>query len=51
MTYALSYCEREDATTVGEKYHSFFKWIMRIVQLLKQGHSVLIYKPESEVKE
>ena len=50
MTYALSYGERE-GSTVGEHYHSFFKWIMRIVQLLKQGHSVLIYRPESEVKE
>lgn len=45
MTYALSYSER-DGSSVIEKYHSFFKWIKRIVQLLKQGHSVLIYKPE-----
>ena len=44
MTYALSYSERESSSYL-EKYHSFFKWIKRIIQLLKQGYSVLIYKP------
>lgn len=47
MTYTLSYgvCE---GSSIIEKYHSFFKWIKRIVQLLKRGHSVLIYKPVKE---
>lgn len=44
MTYSLNYSGREGSSVI-EKYHSFFKWIKRIVQLLKQGHSVLIYKP------
>jgi len=44
MTYALNWSVKEGSSTI-EKYHSFFKWIRRIVQLLKQGHSVLIYKP------
>ena len=50
MTYALSYSDCEGSTVV-EKHHSFFEWIIRIVRLLRKGYSVLIYRPESEVKE
>ena len=44
MKYELSYSTNEHDSII-ENYRSFFKWLKRIVQLLRQGHSVLIYKP------
>lgn len=43
MKYTLSYSENENSSTV-ETYKSLIKWLMRIVKLLKEGKSVLIYK-------
>ena len=43
--YALSWSKVENESYL-EQYHSFFSWIKRIVHLLKDNHSVLIYRPE-----
>ena len=46
--YTLSWSKKENESCV-EKYHSFFKWLKRIFQLLyKEDTSVLIYKPYKE---
>lgn len=46
--YSLSWSKEENVSWV-EKYHSFFKWLKRIIQLLyKENTSVLIYKPYKE---
>ena len=45
MKYALSWSKGENESHI-EKYHSLFKWLKRIIQLLyKEDTSVLIYKP------
>lgn len=45
MKYVLSWSKGENESHI-EKYHSFFKWLKRIIQLLyKEDTSVLIYKP------
>lgn len=49
--YVLSWSKRENESHI-EKYHSFFKWLKRIIQLLyKEDTSVLIYKPYWELAE
>ncbi len=49
--YSLSWSKRENESHV-EYYHSFFKWLKRIIQLLyKEDTSVLIYKKIKEIKE
>lgn len=46
--YVSSWSKRENESHI-EKYHSFFKWLKRIIQLLyKENTSVLIYKPYKE---
>ena len=48
IDYVLSWSKRENVSHI-EKYHSFFKWLKRIIQLLyKENTSVLIYKPYKE---
>ncbi len=48
--YSLSWSKRENESHV-EYYHSFFKWLKRIIQLLyKEDTSVLIYKPYKEIE-
>ena len=45
MKYVLSWSKGENESHI-EKYHSFFKWLKRIIQLLyKEDTSVLIHKP------
>ena len=45
MKYVLSWSKGENESHI-EKYHSFFKWLKRIILLLyKEDTSVLIYKP------
>ena len=46
MTYSLNYSDGK--MSVIEKYHSLIKWIIRIIQLLKNNKSVLLYKPTRE---
>lgn len=45
--YVLSWSKRENESHI-EKYHSFFKWLKRIIQLLYKDIFVLIYKPYKE---
>ena len=48
IIYALSWSKRENESRI-EEYHSFFKWLKRIIHLLyKEDISVLIYKPYKE---
>jgi len=43
--YSLSWSKKENESVI-ERYYSFFSWIKQIVHLLKDNHSVCIYRPE-----